>query len=104
MEYTLQTPKGENRTYTYNPSELVAEYNSICSMSVEQFRLNISKVLHYSVFACYIFNIPSKDVCSDQGLLHQLIHLVDIPDEPLVQASEIQQLFATTIKPYLKEL
>ena len=52
-----------------------------------------SKFYNYSIGKNYKISTSSSSVLSDEGLIHQLIHLMHIPDEPLINVIAIRSQF-----------
>ena len=81
--------------YSLSYEELKQKYGEIRKYSDGEFMTNLPKILHYSCFACWVLGVPSQDCLSDEGLIHQLIHLLAIPDEPLINLKQIREQFNT---------
>jgi hypothetical protein len=92
MEYLIN-----NNKYHLSYKELQEQYWLYCRMSNDDFIKNLSGALH---LACVILwdKRASIDVLNDEGLIHQLIHLLDIPNEPLIRIQNIREDFEQHLK------
>lgn len=87
MEYR----QGESH-YNFSYRECREKYEEIIRMSDEEFMDNLVSILHFSCFILW-FKEFSIEVLSDEGLIHQLIHLLDIEENTLPELHEIRKLF-----------
>lgn len=85
------------KPYSFSYKKLVEDYERFCEMSDEEFMASLPKVLH---FACFVGFIKEFDYAhlSDDGIIHQLVHLLDIPNEPLIKIKDIRKQFEETLK------
>jgi hypothetical protein len=91
MEYLVGDKK-----YILHYQEIKEEYLKFCSMTDEEFLLNLSKALHLSCFICYLKEIPSYVCLADDGIIHELIHYLNgIKELPLYQ---LRNLFLEQLK------
>jgi hypothetical protein len=93
MEYIV-----EGHKYNFSYQELKEAYIRLCELSDEEFMKNISGALHLACVICFWKEIPSYLCLSDKGIIHELVHLLHIPDEPLVDIKEIRKLFKEQLK------
>ena len=63
------------REFALDFKSLEYSYQSFTIMSDEEFMENIIDVLHYACYVCWLKNIPTKECLSDDGIIHELIHL-----------------------------
>ena len=83
----------EGKKYEFSYSDLKEDYVNYVSMSSTKFFSDIPKVLHFICVVSYIKEIPAYNLLSDEGLMHQLIHLLDdsTKDEPNVNNTMVKQ-------------
>lgn len=60
--------------YVYNHNLLKKDYKKYVAMTNDQFIEEISRILHFAVFVCFLKNKGNKEL-GDQGLIHMLVHL-----------------------------
>lgn len=51
-----------------------------------------------SCIISFIKKLEPKDTYGDYGIIHQLVHLIDIPEEPLIDVKEIRKQFDVLMK------
>jgi len=61
--------------YEYSYKELVSQYSKFCSLSDDDFKYNIKDAIHLACFICFVKEIPTHYCLSDQGIIHELVHL-----------------------------
>ena len=93
MEYIV-----DNKKYNLSYQELKEKYLIFCSLSLAEFLKRLPEVLHLTCIISYLKEIPSYNTLSDTGLIHELVHLLDIKDEPLVDAEKIKKQYETEMK------
>jgi hypothetical protein len=62
-------------------------------MSDEEFMMNIPSALHLACVICFLKEIPGYVCLSDVGIIHELTHLLHIPDSPTSDLKGIRELF-----------
>lgn len=72
MEYLVNGVK-----YNLSYQELKDYYTEICGYNRQTFKTNIPKILHVACIICYLKEIPTHDCLSDEGIIHQLVHILD---------------------------
>lgn len=88
MEYVQN-----GKRYQLNYQELRLQHASFTLMSNEQFLQALPAALHLATFLCWFKELPASQVLADDGIIHQLVHLLHIPDEPLIDLAEIRKAF-----------
>jgi hypothetical protein len=88
MEYLIS-----NKRYSFSYKEVKAKYEEICELTDEEFMDRLPEITHLACFISYLKELPTEVVLSDKGIIHELVHLIHIPDEPLVSLKEIRELF-----------
>lgn len=87
----------DDKKYSFSYQELREEINLVLEMTDDEFLDNIPKILHIACFACYIKEIPTYLCLSDEGIIHQLVHLLHLTDF-IYDLKEIRKLFELTCK------
>lgn len=72
MEYLL----GDKR-FHFSYKELKERYLEYIDYTDEMFLANIKEILHFVVFVSYLKEIDSKSLLADDGLIHELVHLLN---------------------------
>lgn len=93
MEYIV-----EGKTYNLSYSDLKEKYINISELSIDKFLLVLPEVLHLTCIISFLKEVPTYNTFSDTGLIHELVHLLHIGDEPLVNAEKIRQQFINEMK------
>lgn len=92
MEYIV-----ENKKYSLSYQELKGKYLELSILTTEEFKKRLPEILHFSCIVSYLKEFGNESF-SDEGLVHQLCHLLHIPDEPLIDAEKIRNLFIEQMK------
>jgi hypothetical protein len=74
MDYLVNGHK-----YKLSYRQLKEHYNQFCDMTDEEFLKNLPGAAHLACIICFIKEIPTSSCLNDEGIIHQLIHLIDIP-------------------------
>lgn len=93
MEYLVN---GRKFSFSYN--EVRDHYITFCEMSDEEFRSKLVSALHLACFICFVKEIPTYVCLIDDGLIHELVHLMDNPDCPLTDLQTVRELFKNQLK------
>lgn len=90
MNYTIA-----GREYSASYQGLREEHTRFVGMTDKRFLKELPAALHFAVFVCWFKELPASQVLSDEGIVHQLAHLIHLKGEPLVMArlGEIRELF-----------
>lgn len=86
-----------DRTFVLDKKSIVRSYEKYCQMSDEDFLADLINIMHFAVYVCYIKNIPSKDILSDDGLIHELVHLMQDNTRKFVDLKKIRKNFNKTL-------
>lgn len=81
------------KTYSLSYQELRESHASFVAMSDQEFLEALPAALHIATFLCWFKELPASSVLADDGIIHQLAHLLHIPDEPLIDLAEIRKAF-----------
>lgn len=87
MQYLIGDKK-----FSFSYQELKDEYYKICSLSDEQFIENLNDILHFTCFVGWFKEIGRDALLSDEGILHELIHLLS-GVETVNELKEIRKKF-----------
>lgn len=88
MEYLI-----EGKKYHLSYGELKEKYLLFSNLSLAEFLERLPEVLHLTCIISFLKEVPSENTLSDTGLIHEIAHLLHIPEEPLVDAEKIRQQF-----------
>lgn len=88
MTYT-----SNGKHYSFSYKEVIADYKRFSSMTDERFLANLPDILHFAVYTSYIKELSIENTIADEGIIHQLIHLLAFPNEPLLDLGEIRKQF-----------
>lgn len=76
MKQLQEIYKVGNKKYLYDPDSLKYCFNIYKNYTDEEFLENISSVLHYAVYVCWVKEIPTDECLADDGIIHELVHLL----------------------------
>ena len=62
-------------------------------MDNKTFIKNAQKALHFACYVCWIKNLPTKKILSDEGLIHQLVHLLHKSTASYVNIEDLRKIF-----------
>ena len=92
MEYLV-----DGVTFSYSYQELKDKYNDFCLKSDADFISELKEALHLACFICFVKEVPTYVCLSDKGIIHELIHLLHIPDGNTSTLTEIRELFKISL-------
>lgn len=67
-------------------------------ISVDEFMDRLPEAIHLACIISWFKELPTQQVLSDYGIIHQLAHLMHIPDEPQISKEEIFEQFKKDLK------
>lgn len=87
-------------TYSFDYQDVKREYTRLCLLTDDQFMKDLPAALHFAVFVCWVKGLSAAWVLRDDGIIHQLVHLLHLPDEPIItcQLQQIRQLFTEQLE------
>ncbi len=90
MEYIV-----DNSHFYLHYQELRDDYYHFINLTDAEFMLpqTLIKALHFACVVLYLKEAGPEMTVSDKAIIHELVHLLDIPDESLVDLSTIRKLF-----------
>lgn len=92
MEYRI-----EDKKFSFSYQELKQQYLAFSTMTDEHFFKDLPKVLHFVCFVSYVKELSTEVLLRDDGLLHELIHLLSSV-ETVTSKEEIREKFNTLMK------
>ena len=75
MNYQL-----EGKDFIFNYQEVKAKYEEYVSLSDEEFMNRLPEIIHSACFISYVKGF-GRGVLSDVGIVHELAHLLHLPDD-----------------------
>jgi len=72
----------ENHRYVLEYSKLKEDFERYHAMHDEEFLNNLIPVLHFVCVVSYLKETPGQVLTNDEGLIHQLVHLLDEQTKP----------------------
>lgn len=88
MEYQVN-----GSTFVLNYQQLREDYFYYKNLSDADFMKSLIKALHFACIVLYLKEAGPEMTVSDKAIIHEMIHLLDIPEEPLIDLQEIRELF-----------
>jgi len=84
--------------YSLSYKELKNHYIDFISMDDQEFVSKLPIASHLACMICFLKEIPTENCLSDEGIIHELIHLMSIPKEELLDITEIRELFKNQLE------
>lgn len=96
-EYVLVDSAGERRVFVCDVAELTEKFVELRALSKVEFMRRLPEALHFATYVSWL----KQDVgaMSDLGVVHELIHLLVMPDEPVIEYDRIRRDFADRLAP-----
>lgn len=76
MYFSMEYLAGDKR-FSFSYKELKEKYLEYVDYTDEMFLANIKEILHFVAFVSYLKEIDSKSLLADDGLIHELVHLLN---------------------------
>lgn len=92
MEYLINQKK-----YSFSYKEVKQKYEEFCSLSDEEFMERIGEALHLACFISYLKELDNEQTIGDEGVVHQLTHLLTLFD-PIICLKGIREQFKTLLE------
>lgn len=86
------------KQYQLSYVDIRERYLQVVNYTDVEFISNIIEILHLACIISYFKELPAECTISDEGIIHQLVHLMHIPSEPLIDLTEIRNQFNTLLK------
>lgn len=89
-----------DRRFVRADAEMVSAHARLCALSDDEFLKALPEAIHWACAATFFLG-PEKcqRALSDVGLIHELVHLLTIPGEPMISLAAIRKMFFATIAP-----
>jgi hypothetical protein len=97
MDYQQTDWKGRRCSYSLHYAELKQEHARVCMMTDEEFIACLPEVTHLAAALSWLKELSMDETLGDCGIIHQLIHLMHIPDEPQIVLADIRQQYKTLL-------
>jgi len=65
-----------NREFVYDHKSLQYAFSTYRGCTNEEFLENIVDILHFAVYMCWLKEISSDECLADDGIIHELVHLL----------------------------
>lgn len=88
----------EGSKYMLSYAELKEKHAEFCQMSDIKFMANLAHAAHLACVIGYLKEIPAEHLIGDKGIVHELIHLMCIPDGNTRTLREIREQFKKQLK------
>lgn len=85
-------------TYALSYSELKEKYHEFCRMSNAQFLANLPAAAHFACVVGWFKEIGAEATIGDQGIVHELVHLMHIPETCGADLKRIRREFKTLLR------
>lgn len=92
MEYLVEGTK-----YSISYRELKESYINFCDKTDDEFINDLKSAIHLSCIICYFKEIPTYVCLSDKGIIHELVHLLDLRYDKH-QLNHVRNLFREQLK------
>jgi hypothetical protein len=87
-----------DKTYCLSYEELRQSYLGLCQVNDAEFMRRLPEAIHLACVICFLKEIPSYVCLRDDGIVHQLAHLLHIPENTVPELKEIRELFEMQLK------
>jgi hypothetical protein len=65
-----------DRKFIYDHASLRYAFDLYEKFTNEEFLENAVDILHFAVYVCWLKEIPSDECLADDGIIHELVHLI----------------------------
>lgn len=94
MEYITS----DDKRYHYSYQQLRQEYLRMVEMSDKEFIKNLVPAIHLACAICFFKELGLEPSIGDDGVVHNLAHLMHIPGEPMIVLADIRRQFKETLR------
>lgn len=84
--------------YSVSYPDLRNHYARFCEMTDQEFMDNLPAALHLACIVCWFKGVNIDKSLSDEGVVHQLVHLLNINHDQVVQLGEIRENFKEVLR------
>lgn len=81
-----------NGVYSVSYQELREEYLRFTSMGDSDFLENLPAAMHFAVFCAWFKELPTQHICADDGIIHELAHLMHIGIEDPCMVDQLPRI------------
>lgn len=93
MEYVTN-----GKHYVFSYTEMTGLYWKFVNYTDSEFLQNLPDILHFSCIVSYFKELGVEATVGDEGIVHQLVHLLCIPDEPVIELDKIREQFKNLMR------
>jgi hypothetical protein len=87
----------DDHRYAFSYQELREKYIEFCRLPDNEFLLRLPEAAHLACIICFIKETGYWAV-SDRGIVHELIHLMHIPEGNTATLYDIRELFKKSLE------
>lgn len=91
MEYIVDGSK-----YYLSYQQLKELYCEFCEKTNEEFVSSLPQAIHLACIICYLKEIPAYVCLSDKGIVHELAHMMHIPESTDIMS--VRKLFKSQLE------
>lgn len=84
--------------YVLSYHQLREEYYRFTQMTDSQFLNELPAAAHLACVICFLKELSSDCCLCDKGIIHELIHLIHIPNENNTPLKDVRMLFSEILK------
>lgn len=88
----------EGHSYSISYQNLREEYLNHCQMTDEEFIKNLPSAIHLACIICFFKEVPHYLCLNDRGIIHELAHLLHIPESNTTSVEDIRKLFESSLE------
>jgi len=78
-----------DKEFVYDHKSLQYAFSTYQRYTNEEFLENIVDILHFAVYVCWLKEIPSDECLADDGIIHELVHLLQ---ENTIKHSDLENI------------
>jgi len=93
MRYIDVSYDGQKFEYDFSYRECRDLYLKYCRLSDSEFLDKLIEILHFACFVSFLKELSINQTLSDNGIIHQLVHLLHIKNEVSVRLPLIRKQF-----------
>lgn len=98
MQYIDYNFQNEQLVYDFSYSECKMRYEEYCSLSDDDFIEKLPEILHFSCFVSHLKELHNNMTLSDNGIIHELVHLLHLKDKHYHNLAGIRRQFEEVLK------
>ena len=89
----VYTIEGRGGSYGISYSELKEQYYKFIKMDDDDFLANLAAAAHFACIVGWFKEIGIDATIGDTGIVHELIHLIHIPDDASTSLLDVRRQF-----------